>query len=255
MHTEGTKVDHVGTRGETPLILGLLLLLMAIGCDDGGGSGIQSGRFLDAAVAGLAYETDTHSGVTDEDGRFFYDRGQTITFRLGDISLGRGPAGTYMTPVDLVSDAEDETHPTVVNICRLLQSLDADGNLDNGIGLTPEILAAVEGTPIDFGWPAADFETDPDVIGLFDRLNALGCFSESGGRQLRGISETLAHFRETLARIQQWEHSDDDGGITEGGGGEGGGGNAGDGGGGTGGGDSGSGDAGGGDGGGSTGGG
>ena len=69
------------------------------------------------------------SGITDGAGTFMYHEGESITFLVGDIMLGSAPGNFIMTPIDLVPGAVDETHPTVTNICRLLQSLDQDGNL------------------------------------------------------------------------------------------------------------------------------
>lgn len=53
---------------------------------------------------------------------------------------------------------------TTTNIARLLQSLDSDGNPDNGI-IIPDAAAATT-LSIDFNTSIADFENNPDVINL-----------------------------------------------------------------------------------------
>lgn len=85
---------------------------------------IRSGRFVDAPVQGLGYRSGTLSGVTGPNGEFQYPSGETVQFHVGDLMLGRAvPAKALVTPVDLVADGSMDT-PGVVNISRLLQSLD-----------------------------------------------------------------------------------------------------------------------------------
>jgi hypothetical protein len=87
---------------------------------------VRSGHFVDAPVQGLYYESGTVSGLTSEDGEFRYVEGQEVRFAIGDIVLGNPVEGkAILTPLDLVEDGSlDST--AVINIARLLQSLDAD---------------------------------------------------------------------------------------------------------------------------------
>ena len=103
------------------LLAGLAVLLSACGGSSpagggippggGGTTGTQQGEFLDSAVQGLRFITQSQSGTTDNNGRFNYRTGETISFYVGDILLGSAPAKDTMTPVDLVAGAIDETHP------------------------------------------------------------------------------------------------------------------------------------------------
>jgi hypothetical protein len=81
-----------------------------------------------------------------------------------------------MTPVHLVPGAEDETHPVVINMARFMQSLDADGDPENGITITPEIIDEMLGWQIDFNFSIMDFENHPDVAGIFNYLNEMDLF-------------------------------------------------------------------------------
>lgn len=120
---------------------------------DGGGSTPSSnstGVFLDGAVQGLEFETPTISGITDAQGTFVYQKGETVSFMIGDISLGSATGAGVLTPVELVSGAKDETNTTVGNICRLLTSLDQDQVLDNGITIPTAAITKSEGVTLSF---------------------------------------------------------------------------------------------------------
>ena len=196
-------------------LLKLVIVLVAfafiiIGCGGGGGGGdgggspstatptLQTGTFVDSPVQGLSYETATQSGVTDANGTFKYQTGETIKFFLGDILIGQATAKETMTPVDLVPGATNEMHQSVTNICRLLQSLDNDGNPDNGINITQQIKNEIEGRSIDFNMSTSEFGADADVIALFNTLNAMNAFSGGVERTLCTAQQAQNHLRETL---------------------------------------------------------
>ena len=156
-----------------------------------------TGVFLDSPVEGLHYQTDTISGFTGENGTFMYHDGETVTFSIGTVMLGSAPANHIMTPIDLVPGAFDETHPTVTNMIRLLQSLDWDGDLTNGIMITETMHAEMTGRMIDINQGVNQFE-DYDMEALFNSLNILGAFHNEEHMGLRSISEAQEHFRQTL---------------------------------------------------------
>lgn len=192
---------------------GVIFLLFIIvccslsGCSSGGEEAsidptiVENGVFIDSPVEGLIYKTGTQSGVTDASGTFKYIEGETVSFYLADVYLGSGKGKDEMSPIDLVPAAQNETHPTVTNICRFIQSLDIDGNLDNGIRITEEIREEVEGRSIDFQQSIGDFENDYDVISLFDVLNSLGIFPDY--RELRTAHQAQCHLRAVLEGIPE----------------------------------------------------
>jgi uncharacterized protein YkwD len=126
-----------------------------------------------------------------------------ITFAIGDVVLGQATASGMLTPIDLVPGAADETDPMVTNICRLLQSLDVDGDPQNGILITAQIRAEMGGRAIDVDMTITQFENDPAVVALFDTLNALNLFTVNIPRQLVDAATAQGHLRATLADPDQ----------------------------------------------------
>ena len=112
-------------------------------------SSSSTGYFVDSAVGGVDYYIDgVLKGQTAADGSFSYNEGNTITFKVGSVTVGSieaadvNPDGTIM-PQDLVAGLTraDTDDATVLNIAQLLQTLDADGDASNGI----QILKDSEG--------------------------------------------------------------------------------------------------------------
>lgn len=86
---------------------------------------VKQGRFVDAAVEGVHYVSGSLSGTTGPDGEFRYEVNAPIRFYIGDITLGRAVDGkSIITPLDLVPNGTVDT-PAVINIARLLLSLDS----------------------------------------------------------------------------------------------------------------------------------
>ena len=107
------------------------LLLPLFACSGGGDSGTTSasttktGIFLDSPVINIGYKTETLSGVTGPNGEYDYLPGETVTFFIGDLELPSTLATGTVTPLTLVG-TQDTSNSTVVNIIRLLQTLDSD---------------------------------------------------------------------------------------------------------------------------------
>ena len=167
-----------------------------------GGYLASSGVLLDSPVEGVNYQTETISNTTDSNGTFFYMEGEIVTFSIADLILGRTLGGPIKTIVDLVEGAVDAYDPTVTNICRFLITLDQDGDPDNGITLTQEIITEVEGRNIDFEQGIDDFSNDPDVEALIDVLNNLsGVFTANTPRSLCAAEDAQIHLTATLISI------------------------------------------------------
>jgi hypothetical protein len=165
-----------------------------------------TGVFLDAPVQGLNYRTGTMNGITDANGTFRYQEGEEITFMIGDVMLGSAPGSHLMTPLDLVPGAVDESDPTVTNICRLLQSLDWDGDLADGIMLTEAMRSEISGRMIDFTKDPAAFN-DYDIQAFFDTMNTLGGFQNGERRDLMTPQEAQDHFHQTLTGHIDYMHA------------------------------------------------
>jgi len=86
-----------------------------------------------------------------------------VIFSIGGLVLPAVEAEERVTPIDLAHGAQD-VERFAINLARLLQSLDTDGDAANGIAI-PASAAAVA-TPVDFDVPSSTFEVDPDVMVL-----------------------------------------------------------------------------------------
>ena len=104
---------------------------------------------IDSPVEGLRYSTESQSGLTNSQGEFYYRSGETIVFSLGDIRFPQVMAQARITPFTLAG-TENIDDIKVVNIARLLQTLDADANPENGIAITSKAHLAAQGIAIDF---------------------------------------------------------------------------------------------------------
>jgi len=95
------------------------------GSSSGSNETVLTGAFIDAPVQGLHYSTASQSGITDENGNFKYKDGETITFNIGNLTLGSAIASKTMTPLELGGDTHlDAIGTKSTNIARVLQSLD-----------------------------------------------------------------------------------------------------------------------------------
>ncbi|MDO6748245.1 hypothetical protein [Gilvimarinus sp. 1_MG-2023] len=147
-----------------------------------------TGVFLDSPVANIGYQTDTLDGTTNDDGEFQYIEGETITFYIGDLEFPGVTASSTITPLDLAGTT-DSSSPAVVNIIRLLQSLDKDGNPDNGIEI--DDAANTVSVPVDFSVPVNEFAANSAVVNLV---------ANSGSIRTTLVSQSVAisHFEQTL---------------------------------------------------------
>ena len=119
------------------------------GSNSGGGGGTagssQVGTFIDAPVAGLQFDTSSGTSVTDGNGNFSYSTGETVTFHIGNLYLGSAvPSNNKITPLNLTGGTVDVGNASLVRILRVLQSLDSDGNLNNGIQIDPSVMLTLQ---------------------------------------------------------------------------------------------------------------
>ncbi len=170
--------------------MALSIVLTMVGCGGGGGGGgavnsnpppppapsmALTGVFIDAPVQGLNYESRngasavTQSGTTNSSGEFRYEEGDTVSFSLagGTIDLGTATGQPILTPADLVdamSPAPADKGRALRNLLRLIQTLDADGDPNNGITL-PNISEQTVNASFPNGIDLSDFDVDEAEFG------------------------------------------------------------------------------------------
>ena len=188
--------------------MALAPLLSLGGCLGGGGDSDDdalSGTFVDSPVAGLDYQGPSSGAArTDAAGTFNYFPGETLSFAIGDLALGQATGSAQLTPLSIVTGAENAQDPRVSNMLVLLQSLDADGDLNNGIQITQQIREEVSFNAgvLDLDQSAADFRTQLTTV--LATLETAGAFNDTDPRARAAVStaDALAHFsRSTSERV------------------------------------------------------
>lgn len=180
----------------TPFKRGVLLMMVcslaACGFDSAPtDETLLTGVFVDSAVEGLHFETATQSGTTNSLGEYNYLPGETVTFSIGAIELGTAPADGVVTPLSIVPDALSADDVQVNNIVRFLLSIDSDGDPDNGISITSDVITAAANVVVDFS--VADLSVDPGVTALLDASPAIILVDETTAQ---------SHFNQTLALLE-----------------------------------------------------
>lgn len=185
------QVPHRRQRHSTAVIafLSSLLLLMS-GC--GGSSSSDSdgeplsGLFGALPISGVSYrQGDAPWRTTGELGQFHYTGDETLTFALGDLTLGSTSGAKALTVANLSPAATPAETPAMINTLVLLQTLDADGSLHNGIQITPRIRERVseQAASLTLDQPTPDFNAA--LQSVVDDLESAGAFSDTDSRARR----------------------------------------------------------------------
>jgi len=134
---------------------------------------IQDGQLVDGPVEGVRFESGALSGITGPNGEFRFEEGNTVAFFIGDIALGSPvPGKSRITPLDLVPGGDMNT-PAVINIARLLQSLDAVP-ADDRITIPAQVrtLAQRSSSALGASIAALDFADDTLFVNAASQLVA-----------------------------------------------------------------------------------
>lgn len=155
---------------------------------------VKTGRFIDSSVEGLSYQTETRNGITNANGEFSYLAGETVVFGLGDLEFPAVTAAQILTPLELagVTDINDAG---VVNMARLLQSLDKDCDPGNGITISGEALLSAVGMSLDFESPNFDSEVA--------NLVSNGGQQNSSCRVLISASQAVNHLQKSINSLNE----------------------------------------------------
>lgn len=196
------------TSAMKKFVFGLFIsapLWFILGCGGGGGGGgdsgnggntggnapvVLTGKFLDAAVSNMKYSTASQTGMTDALGQFKYVANETVTFSVGNVTLPPVMAAGLITPLSL-ANTTDMGNNTVLNILVFLQSLDDDGNPDNGIRI-PTAASAAATSNLDFTANASAFRANAAFASLVAN-------SGSSTKVPVAVDAAITHFSTTLA--------------------------------------------------------
>ena len=152
------KINSIGISLALASILGLGLT----GCGSSSSSSptsdtVSTGTFVDAPVKGLYYSTPTQSGYTNASGEYKYIDGETVEFKLGDLSLGTTTAGKLITPYTMAGTDLNNSNSTSTNIATLLQNF--DGNRTNSDMIDVTKLKDYKFSDIDIHKSTAEMES------------------------------------------------------------------------------------------------
>ena len=154
------------------------------------------------------YRTPSQSGTTDSNGRYEYLTGEIVTSSIGEFVLGSAPGSEQMTPAHLVAsiggernmpvpagDPQKVSNRIVTNLARFIQSLDKDGDVENGVTIDPADAKIVSRRykKIDFDQAESGFTTDAGVVELFKEIDLT----------LRTPSQARNQLRRTLYGIHK----------------------------------------------------
>lgn len=156
----------------------------------------KTGVFLDSQVVSIGYRTETLEGVTNSQGEFEFLPGETVTFFIGDLELPTTTASSVVTPADISSG--DSVLQT--NILQLLQTLDSDGDVENGITIFDDAANAFIGMEFDLSSETFDAE----IVAVLDNIES--------GLALVNESTANAHFEasQQLQILGSWYYQGDD---------------------------------------------
>ncbi|MDD2698649.1 MAG: cadherin repeat domain-containing protein [Arcobacteraceae bacterium] len=157
-------------------------------------------RFADAFTDGIEYRCgDTINGITGdtgESGGFKYKSDCVVEFSIGKIYLG-DINGTLLKPELVVYPTnilgiatKDTNNSKVLNLARLLQSLDSDNNLTNGILVDSSTRTILSGITVN------EFDLTKDSVVTSDLTNVLSKVFPT--RTLKTTTEALNHLNSTL---------------------------------------------------------
>ncbi|RFA18834.1 CocE/NonD family hydrolase [Subtercola boreus] len=185
-------------------------------------------------IAGLKYATPTRSGLTNERGEYCYLPHESVVFSVGGIVLGSVPGSPRVTLAQLVDRNDgklDRLHdPMVTNLARFVQTLDDDGDYENGTRIAPAVHDLIGPAVLNFNQAATDaadlregdnhsgggtaamvafstdqtisFATDPTVLAVLETLNAAdGVFTANTPRKLRNGAAARNELRRNIRGI------------------------------------------------------
>ena len=174
---------------------------------------VNTGKFKGTPIQGLAYSTATLSGIMGASGDFYFDDSETVSLYLGDLFLGEAEGASEITLFDLVdgvtpligranisngtdSRSDGPDFQTVMNLATTLQTMDYDGNPDNGIEIKADIAELFTQSSIDFNQSYSKLGYDPGFRQALTEANANTLLQSH--RQIRPPWLVMSHLYESM---------------------------------------------------------
>jgi hypothetical protein len=156
----------------------------------------KQGTFV-GPVHGLGYSTPTHGGIIGTEGGFSFFPGETVDLYIGDIFIGSAPAAQRISPLDIFP-SQEISDAAVINLARLLISLDGDGDSTGPITITAAMAATLQQTMDTLGLVVLDFTSTGQIDELIAYLggvsteDALAWLENSAGSKVmrRNVSKS-----------------------------------------------------------------
>lgn len=179
-----------------PRISAVFFAAMIASCGGGGGSNGSGeenptrlkGQFIDSPVAGLHYETESGSGITDNNGYFEYSRnGEIINFYIGNTSFGFATASPSIHVMDIKTQTGSTLDDPGPRLSQLLQTLDSDNDPTNGIQLSSAGKAYLS-TQSSIDFSATDVAWDKQLQSI----------ASASGTKVVPLTQAVAHAQSNL---------------------------------------------------------
>ena len=198
------NIDRISSRTASFAVVtatGLLILSACSSSSDSSGTepmmnetdntvltDVLTGVFTDGVVQGIDYKTDTLNGKTNAMGEFEYRAGEKVIFSIGSLNFPELAAAPVLSTLDM-SPTADFNDNVVINTSVLLQSLDTDGNHDNGISISD--TAGASATTIDFTVAPDQFASNVDVINLIANAGSTNSGAIDANTAINNLQQTL----------------------------------------------------------------
>tara|TARA_R110001599_G_scaffold353442_1_gene592250 strand:- start:32985 stop:40364 length:7380 start_codon:yes stop_codon:yes gene_type:complete len=193
------------------LILAVSLVLNACGGGGGGSStepgsdnnfSTRTGIFSDSPVSGLTYTFNSEFYKTNNAGRFEYrwddilgEVAEKTSFYLGGFLLGEVSGKSNVTPLDIFG-ATSTSDPRVVNLLRLLQTLDNDDDPSNGIEILPSVQEQFTQS-LNINWADDIFSNNSPITTILDTAKP--------DASIVSAENAVAHFIDQISELPEIE--------------------------------------------------
>ena len=148
------------------------------------GTPIANARFVAMDAKGKV----TVQGFTSANGSFSYKAGNSVSFFIGDVLLGKVQGAPKVPTAALVATAKNAD--ALSNLNRFLQAMDSDVNAQNGIQINNTAHTFGKGLAVNFDAAMASFQVQTNLVKLLSMA--------AGTPTLPQAVEALTQFRLSL---------------------------------------------------------